>query len=67
MEKIRIIIYNIKLKIKQRFCKHEFKGNEMQPRNSDGMVKWTCYKCDKMFVADHGLEILKHGKCIGDW
>lgn len=49
------------------FCSHEFKGKDMQFRNKQGIVKWPCYKCSKEFEAENGLDILKHGKCIGEW
>jgi hypothetical protein len=48
-------------------CKHEFKGKEMQHRDAEGIVRWQCYKCKKVFAAECGLDILKNGKCIGNW
>jgi ribosomal protein L37AE/L43A len=52
---------------KQRTCKHEFKGKEMQHRDAEGIVRWQCHKCKKVFAAECGLDILKNGKCIGEW
>lgn len=51
----------------QKICKHEFKGKDMQSRNIDGIVKWECHKCRKVFCAEYGLKILENGKCIGKW
>ena len=51
----------------KRPCKHLFRGKEMQTRDENGMVKWQCCKCKKVFVAECGLDILKHGKCDGVW
>ena len=50
-----------------KFCNHLFKANEMQPRDSEGNVKWECCKCKKMFVAECGLDILRNGRCDGRW
>lgn len=57
----------LRKRLKHYFCSHEFKGADMEPRNGDGIVKWACYKCGKEFEAENGLDILKHGKCIGGW
>lgn len=51
--------------IKQRYCKHLFKGRELQPRNEKGNVTWKCCKCEKVFEAECGLDILRYGKCDG--
>lgn len=48
-------------------CSHEFKGIDIKPRDSQGVVKWSCCKCGKEFHAECGLDILEHGKCIGQW
>lgn len=48
-------------------CKHEFKGKDMKPRDENGYVTWNCSKCGKIFVDTCGLNILKNGKCIGEW
>lgn len=53
--------------IKQRFCKHEFYTHDMQPRNENGIVKWHCHKCKRLFQAECGIDILSNGKCIGHW
>lgn len=52
---------------KRKTCKHEFKGKEMQPRDAEGIVRWQCHKCKKVFAAEYGLKILENGKCIGEW
>lgn len=54
-------------KLTQLFCRHEFKGKDMQVRDDKGVVKWHCHKCKKMFKAECGLDILTKGKCIGEW
>ena len=48
-------------------CKHLFRGIDMQTRNEEGIVKWQCYKCNKVFAAENGLDILKNGTCDGLW
>jgi len=39
----------------------------MQSRDENGIVKWQCCKCKKVFAAECGLDILRHGKCDGVW
>ena len=51
----------------KKLCQHEFKGKDMQARNEQGIVKWPCHKCGKVFEAEYGLKILENGKCIGEW
>ena len=51
----------------RRTCKHLFRGRDMQTRNEDGIVKWQCYKCKKVFEAEYGLKILENGTCDGVW
>ncbi len=29
-------------------------------------ISWTCCKCGKEFRRHCGLDVLKHGRCIGD-
>lgn len=58
---------DLQQKLKQYFCKHEFKGVDLTSRNKDGLVKWKCHKCKKIFIDSCGLNILKNGKCIGVW
>ena len=53
--------------LKKKTCEHEFKGKDIQPRDEDGNVSWACCKCGKVFTAECGLDILKNGKCIGEW
>lgn len=48
------------------FCSHEFRLRDMKHRDNQGLVKWPCHKCKKLFMAESGLEILHKGKCIGD-
>lgn len=47
-------------------CSHEFRFRDMQHRDSQGLVRWPCHKCNKLFIAENGLKILTKGKCIGD-
>lgn len=50
------------------FCSHVVLGNDLGERDSDGMVKWPCSKCGKVFKADCGLHILgPNVKCGGQW
>jgi hypothetical protein len=51
----------------RKTCKHLFRGRDMQTRNADGIVKWQCYKCKKVFEAEYGLKILEQGTCDGVW
>jgi hypothetical protein len=39
----------------------------MQTRDENGMVKWNCCKCNKLFVEPYGLKILENGTCDGKW
>ncbi len=43
---------------------HKFKLKDLQERNSDGNVTWSCFKCKKVFIAECGLDILKNGGCV---
>lgn len=43
---------------------HKFNLNDLQDRNSDGNVTWSCFKCKKVFNAECGLDILKNGGCV---
>lgn len=58
---------SITKKLATYFCRHEFKGRDMKLRDDKGVVRWHCHKCKKTFEAGCGLDILKNGKCIGDW
>lgn len=51
----------------QKPCNHLFKANEMQPRDKNGMVKWECSRCHKVFVEKCGLDVLQYGDCDGRW
>lgn len=53
--------------IKRKVCDHLFDPPDMQDRDENGNVKWMCCKCQKIFVAHCGLDILKFGKCTGRW
>lgn len=48
---------NILLRIKQRFCTHTYQLIEMQPRNEQGLVKWPCMKCGKVWSGEYGLAV----------
>lgn len=48
------------------FCSHEFRFRDLKHRNEQGLVRWSCCKCGKEFIAENGLKILSKGKCIGD-
>lgn len=55
------------MSIKQWLCRHIFKGSDMQPRNSDGLVIWPCSKCGKVFKEPYGLKMSDHGTITGPW
>lgn len=57
-------IYSLFKEVK---CNHFFKASDLQPRDNNGLVKWQCCKCKKIFTENCGLDILKHGKCDGNW
>jgi hypoxanthine-guanine phosphoribosyltransferase len=44
---------------------HKFYLNDLQERDNNGNVTWSCFKCGKVFVAECGLDILKNGRCVG--
>lgn len=46
-------------------CKHVFRGVDMAPRNDQGVVKWSCCKCGKVFDLQYGLEA--PGRITGPW
>ena len=48
------------------FCSHEFRFRDLKHRDNQGLVRWPCHKCKKLFIAENGLKILNKGKCIGD-
>ena len=52
---------------KPKKCAHEFYGYDMESRDENGNVHWPCSKCKKLFVAECGLDILRHGKAMGGW
>lgn len=60
-------IKNIIKSIKQRFCKHVFRGDQMILRDENGYVKWPCSKCEKVFIEHCGLDMLNHGEITGPW
>ena len=60
MSKLNRIIFQLRKMI----CMHKFNLNDLQERNSDGNVTWSCFKCKKVFIAECGLDILKNGTCI---
>ena len=49
------------------YCNHLFRAKDMQTRDENGMVKWNCCKCNKLFVEPYGLKILENGTCDGKW
>ena len=53
--------------LKYKTCKHLFEPYDMQDRDADGNVKWKCCKCNKLFVAECGLDILKNEQCTRRW
>lgn len=50
---------------RQRCCAHVFRGIDMQPRDSDGLLPWPCSKCGKVFRMEYGL--LAPGEITGPW
>lgn len=61
------MLFNIIQFLKTAFCSHEFAPIDMQHRNENGVVVWPCCKCNHIFEAECGLDILTNGKCTGDW
>lgn len=53
--------------LKRYFCRHLFDPPDMVLRDKNGVVKWKCCKCEKLFVAENGLDILVNGTCTGRW
>lgn len=52
--------------VRQCFCFHRFDIRDLIGRSTpDGCVTWPCYKCNKIFVRQRGLDVLDHGQ-IGD-
>ena len=51
-------------KLRKVICRHKFNLNDLQERDNNGNVTWSCFKCGKVFVAECGLDILEYGKCI---
>jgi hypothetical protein len=50
-------------RLRQLFCSHRFDLRDLWPRNETGNVRWPCWKCDKVFKAECGLDILsRHGQ-----
>jgi len=43
---------------------HKFYLNDLQGRDNNGNVTWSCFKCEKVFIAECGLDILKNGRCV---
>ena len=38
---------------------------DLTARDAKGNVSWKCHKCQKVFIANCGLDILKNGVCVG--
>jgi hypothetical protein len=55
------------MRLRQRFCKHIFRGPDMQLRDNEGMVNWLCSKCGKMFREPYGLAMGDYGTITGPW
>lgn len=51
--------------LRQRWCAHVFRGVDMQPRDSTGLLAWPCSKCGKVHRMEYGL--LAPGKIEGPW
>ena len=51
--------------LRKIICMHKFYLNDLQERDNNGNVTWSCFKCGKVFVAECGLDILKNGRCVG--
>lgn len=52
-------------RLKHFFCRHEFYLKDLKGtgiNETDKRVSWKCYKCNKIFYANCGLDITpKHG------
>lgn len=53
--------------LKRRYCAHLFRASDMQPRDENGIVRWECCRCKRVFSATYGLAILENGMCDGRW
>jgi hypothetical protein len=46
-------------------CAHEFNYmRDMTPRNANGMLACPCLKCGALFMAECGLDLMKHGRLV---
>jgi len=57
-------LFNFILKIKQKFCSHEFLLSTMTARDDFGKVHNVCLKCKKILIANYGLAF--DGKFVLD-
>ena len=53
--------------LKQKWCKHVFRGVDLNSRDSNGIVYWHCSKCGKKYEFQYGLQALEYGKISGPW
>ncbi len=51
--------------LRQRWCHHQFRGVDMQGRNSHGLLVWPCHKCGMVWRGEYGL--LAPGTITGPW
>ena len=53
--------------LKRLFCRHEFRGVDLQSRDAKGDVSWACRKCGKNYEAECGLDMQNWGTLMGPW
>lgn len=51
--------------IRQKLCRHVFRGADLPARQPDGFVYWPCCKCGKVHRLEAG--IFAPGQITGPW
>ncbi|MCD9097083.1 hypothetical protein [Luteimonas fraxinea] len=55
------------LKRRPARCAHQFRGVDIVPRDSAGIVAWPCCKCDFVARVEYGLQVQAFGNITGPW
>jgi hypothetical protein len=55
------IVYLYRKELSKSFCRHRFDYIDLWSRDETGDVRWPCWKCGRIFKAECGLDILRHG------
>lgn len=56
----------LRIALRQRWCRHQFRGVDLTRRDESGLVRWPCGRCGKVFTAPYGLAAA-HGSITGPW